>query len=971
MNPTSYINSLIKDGIDKSKMEAITTTDGPLLIIAGPGSGKTKTLVERILFLIQVKKVAPENILVATFTDKAAKELITRVSNRLLELNIKVNLNEMYIGTLHSIFLRFLEDNREFTRLKKNYAFLDQFDQAYLVYSNFDKFSDIEDIELVAGEKNTSMWDRSHELIKQLNKISEEYLDVSKLKKSKHPEVRALGKAYEAYIELLHGENSLDFSSIQVEALELLAKHPKVLKDLQDKIQYLMIDEYQDTNTIQEMILLKLAGKHNNICVVGDDDQGLYRFRGATIRNILEFPDNFKKNQCKKVKLTTNYRSHPGIIDFYNRWMQEIDWKEGRKQFRFDKIVEPRKEKFTKNPSVIKVSSDKSEEDYQKEVLSFIRTLEKEKILDDHNQIAFLFRSVKNDGVLHLAHYLENNGINVFSPRSALFFERREITLAIGCLIFIFPRLFEWLKWNDKAELGIWQFYENCKREFANELRVNKNANKDLIKWCQKKAQEHVDILNNKDYAFAALLYEMLQFPVFANPLDVDLLQKKHDLRPAYNLALLSQLFTKYEALVNITVFTKDNHLWVIRKFFNQYLRFLYDGGIGEFEDFDEYAPSGSVSFMTIHQSKGLEFPIVFVGSLNAVPRRQITELDIILQSEYYHKKPFEPYDRLKEFDFWRLFYTAFSRPQNLLVLTGFEKEGRWAMPSKYFKKLYDQVPGWRGKRFKIKDLKLEAVKEINIKHEYSFTSHITVYETCPLQYKFYKDIQFSPVRNAATMFGQLVHQTIEDVHKTVLRNEVEKVTDDNIKFWFESNYSTLSKSLKSYLAEAQKNAALRHVMEYKKRHEDKWDIIKQAEVDVSLVKDDYILTGKIDLIRGKDDTVEVVDFKGEKKPDIHNPEIQQKLKRYQRQLEVYAHLVEERTGEKVSKMHLYYTGEVSGNPHVTFDYKKEKIDNTIKEFDIIVGKIEEKDFDMSDTKKTDQLCGNCDMRFYCNLRKK
>lgn len=971
LKPANYINALLKNGIDQSKMEAITTTDGPLLIIAGPGSGKTKTLVERILFLIQVKQVAPESILVATFTDKAAKELNTRISERLLELNCKANLKDMYIGTLHSIFLRFLEDNREFTRLKKNYAFLDQFDQAYLVYSNFDKFLAITDIDLVAGERNTSMWDRSHELIKQLNKISEEYLDVAKLKKSSHREVCALGKAYEVYIELLHAENCLDFPSIQVEALTLLTRHPTVLKGLQDKIQYLMIDEYQDTNTIQEMILLKLAGKHNNICVVGDDDQGLYRFRGATIRNILEFPQNFKKNQCRKVKLTTNYRSHPGIIDFYNKWMQEIDWKVGRKQFRFDKTVEPRKGKFSKNPSVIKVSSDKSEEEYHKTILAFIRALEKEKILDDHNQIAFLFRSVRNEGVLELAHYLERNGINVFSPRSSLFFNRREIVLAIGCLIFIFPRLFEWLKWNDKAVLSIWQFYENCKHEFAQELRRNKNENKDLIKWCQKKAQEHTAIVNNKDYAFTALLYEMLQFQVFANPLDVDLMQQKHDLRPAYNLALLSQLFTKFEALVNITVFTKENHLWVTRKFFNQYLRFLYDGGIGEFEDFDEYAPSGSVSFMTIHQSKGLEFPIVFVGSLNAVPRKQITALDIVLQTKYYHKKPFEPYDSLKEFDFWRLFYTAFSRPQNLLVLTGFEKQGRGAMPSKYFKEVYDRVPGWKDKGFKLRELKLETVKAVNVKHEYSFTSHITVYETCPLQYKFYKDIQFSPVRNAATMFGQLVHQTIEDVHKTVLRNEVEKVTDPNIELWFEANYSTLSKSLKSYLAGPQKQAALRHVMEYKNRHEGNWDCIKQAEVDVSLVKEDYILTGKIDLIRGEENTVEVVDFKGEKKPDINNAEVQQKLKKYQRQLEVYAHLVEERTGEKVSRMHLYYTGELSGNPYVTFEYKKEKIDKTIKEFDKIVAKIEGKDFDMSKTKKTDQLCGNCDMRFYCNFRKK
>jgi DNA helicase II / ATP-dependent DNA helicase PcrA len=485
LNTSNYTDSLIKDGIDPSKIEAITTTDGPLLIIAGPGSGKTKTLVERIIYLIKVKNVEPENILVATFTEKAAKELITRVSNRLLELKIKVNLNEMYIGTLHSIFLRFLEDNREYTRLKRNYTFLDQFDQAYLVYSNFDKFGEIKDLELVAGESKRPTWDRCNELIKQLNKVSEEYLDVKKLKKSKYTEVKALGNAYEAYIEILHEQNSLDFSSIQVEALELLEKYPVVLSELQEKIKYLMIDEYQDTNTIQEMILLKLAGKHNNICVVGDDDQGLYRFRGATIRNILEFPANFKRNRCKKVKLTTNYRSHPGIIDFYNRWMQEIDWKEGRKQFRFDKKVEPREEKFSKNPSVIKVSSDGAEEDYHREVLSCIRTLEKENILSDHNQIAFLFRSVKNDGVLRLAHYLESKGVNVFSPRSALFFERREIALALGCLIFIFPRLFEWLRWNDKAELEIWQYYHDCKRQFAEEVRENKAENKDLLKWAQ------------------------------------------------------------------------------------------------------------------------------------------------------------------------------------------------------------------------------------------------------------------------------------------------------------------------------------------------------------------------------------------------------------------------------------------------------------------------------------------------------
>ena len=106
----------------------------------------------------------------------------------------------------------------------------------------------------------------------------------------------------------------------------MLDERPEVLDEIRSKIQYLMVDEYQDTNTIQERILFKLAEPDYNLCVVGDDDQGLYRFRGATIRNILEFPQNFPDDVCQQVRLTTNYRSHPDIIEFYNDWMDTLDW---------------------------------------------------------------------------------------------------------------------------------------------------------------------------------------------------------------------------------------------------------------------------------------------------------------------------------------------------------------------------------------------------------------------------------------------------------------------------------------------------------------------------------------------------------------------------------------------------------------------------------------------------------------------
>jgi len=278
---------------------AIDTTEGPVLIIAGPGAGKTRTLVERTVNLIQ-KGTIPEEILVATFTEKAAKELVTRISNRLLELEIKVNLNEMYIGTLHSIFLRFLEEYREHTRLKRSYRLLDQFDQKFFLYQNMRDFIAVENSEEILGGHNLSHWHKADKLINYINKVGEENLDLDKLTNAEDVNISVIGEFYKLYREKLNDENALDFSSIQSETFDLLNNNKNILQDIQSKIKYFMIDEYQDTNTIQEKIILLLSSKNNNICVVGDDDQGLYRFRGATIRNILEFPDNFIKGECKE-----------------------------------------------------------------------------------------------------------------------------------------------------------------------------------------------------------------------------------------------------------------------------------------------------------------------------------------------------------------------------------------------------------------------------------------------------------------------------------------------------------------------------------------------------------------------------------------------------------------------------------------------------------------------------------------------
>ncbi|HBO45107.1 MAG TPA: ATP-dependent helicase, partial [Planctomycetaceae bacterium] len=887
---------------------------------------------------------------------------------RLADLGIKFNLNEMYLGTFHSVCLRILEDHREFTRLKRSFTLFDQFDQQYFLYQKINEFRTLSDAQLVMGDDQRGRWAQSAELAKWLNKVSEEALDVDGLSKAKEPEVRALAACFRRYQELLDENNSLDFSGIQLETLRLLERRPDVLKQLRQRLSYLMVDEYQDTNTVQERILLLLAGKRGNLCVVGDDDQGLYRFRGATIRNILEFPSLFKRGICKQVTLSTNYRSHPDIIRFYNGWMEGLDWTQDGQVFRFAKSIVPRKATFPKTPTVLRLAaSDKRDETtkWHGEVLRFLNKLRQSKKLGDWNQVAFLFRSVRNNRVVALARFLESKGIPVYSPRSNMFFEREEVRLMIGALIFLFPQFPKVRQWVEGVHLEIWDYYDNqCFKAFVDELR--KPENKRLLEWARPLAKRHLLLPRNADYAFSGLFYQILQFPLFARFLEEDVLRGVDKGRAARNLATFSTLLAKFEYLHFISVLTTDYVEKNVRDLFNQFFRFLYDGGIEEYEDDSDYAPKGCVSFLTIHQSKGLEFPIVVCGSLEAVPRKQYTELDELLETGGYLSKPqFEPAERIKSFDFWRLFYTAFSRAQNLLVLAAQEREGRGLArsPSKYFAEVFYDLPDWRDPAVKFGLLTFEAVKEINLKREYSFTSHIAVFENCAEQYRFFKDLEFSPIRVSPMLFGSLVHQTIEDIHKAVLRGEERTINPRAIEGWFSTNYALLSKKERVYLAPSSQQAALSHVLRYYEREKGRWDRIREAEVEISLVKDRYILRGNVDLVRGEHDTVEIVDFKSEKKPDMERDRA--RLKQYQHQLEVYAHLVEERTGHKVSRMHLYYTGEDGGNPYVSFSKDDRAIGRTIARFDEIVSRIERKDYRIPE--RPARLCADCDIRAYCD----
>ena len=951
---------------NEGQRRAITAADGPVLITAGPGTGKTYTLVQRTIYLIEECGVKPESIFIATFTEKAAKELVTRITNELSDRGIVANINEMYIGTFHSLCLRILKEHLEYTRLRRNYRLLDAFDQQYMVFQNIYKFRNIDGADIVLP--NGGSWKQAGGICGYVNNLSEELVAPEELMADKDSSISAMGRILAAYREILTEDNLMDFSSIQTEAYQLLRDHPGVLAELQAQITHIMVDEYQDTNFIQEQMVFLLAGDRKNICVVGDDDQGLYRFRGATIRNILEFPQKFPAGECRVIPLVINYRSNSDIVDFYNEWMATTDgakFKFRWDNFRYDKRIEPHEQTALHSPAVVKLSGVEDADEWHEKILRFINRLKASGKLTDYNQIAFLFNSVKHPRVTALARFLEENHINVYSPRSDMFFQREEVRLALGCLMLMFPLYVQGLENGGYTFLQPEHitYYRNCIM-LANEY-LTQPENRELLKWIRRRGKVHVGLTGTTDYAYCGLMYQLFEFQPFAGILDTEMDVGVVDIRPARNVAKLTQIIGKFEYLHRVDVLDSKEYQGRRRidqdteRLFNLYLRLLYDGGITEYEDDSEYAPSGCVSFLTIHQSKGMEFPIVIVDSLGNVPRKNVNDLMMLIEDRYFKRPPFEPYDATKFFDFWRLYYTAFSRAQDLLVLTCNEDK---RTPSIYFTGPYRELQSVESAGFDITEFSFKPIKDVNIKNTYSFTSHITVYETCARQYKFYKELEFQPVRANAMLFGTLVHETIEDVHRAALRHEEQTITAENVSRWFDSNYVSLTKTEHTYLAGPQREAALKQVLRYVTAQHGDWSHIQQAEVDVSLVKPEYIIEGKIDLIRGEGDTVEIVDFKAERKPDLERQ--RERLERYRRQLHIYAHLVEERTGQKVSRMHLYYTGEDGGVPTVTFPYTKTAVEGTMAVFDDTVHKIMKKDFHRCAEDR--KVCEGCDFRFYC-----
>lgn len=934
----------LADGLDAAKIEAVETTEGPVLIIAGPGAGKTLTLVHRTLHILEQGLADPSEIVLCTFTEKAALELRDRLASTAGKSGLDVDLSNLHVGTIHGISNRLVDLHRHETQLGNGYEVLDDLTGSLFLFDHFDH---------IAGEpwddgKFLGRWSTKWKAIEGLrayfDKITEELVNPESMAGDSDRSLAAIAEAYERYEAALLEGNRIDFGHIQKTLVSLLDDE-NTSEPITSGIRYVMVDEYQDTNYIQERLLLGLASGTGNICVVGDEDQSIYRFRNSTVRNILEFPS--KNHGTKEIALSTNYRSHELIIAAYDRFMAAADWSNSDGEpFRFDKtIVPPDDATFADYPAVFGIWGESKAAEAER-FASLVEFLKESGVIQDYNQVALLLHSVMSDHSGPYIDALASKGIPAFCPRARAYFDNEEVAAMCASLALI-------VGWYGDNRGEVKGYAQKGLASYIDQSIVTLQQYADphplgaLLRELEAEVSSLDSDVETLDLRLADIFYRLLAVAPFSDWL--------RDESRAYNLAKLSTLINEFQRYYHFGVLTRGNIKYLRLSFFNSFLRLMHVNGLNDHEDPDQPFPSGHVQVMTIHQAKGLEFPVVAVGSLDATLRTQ-KKIDREL-SPYYHRDPFEPEARITVFDRMRLFYVAFSRAEKVLVLTTSEA------PKDYFSPIWDGLDQWPHV-----EEELLAAQDFELrdreppKKAYSFTGDLRVYETCPRQYEMYRHYDFTPSRSAVIFFGLLVHQTIEDVHRLVLAGRLTEVDDNRIEELFDFNFRHLAGKDVKPIGEDARQSALDHVLNYVHGNWDQMPRVIETEVDVSLEKDEFILTGAIDLVRGNDDSLELLDFKAQKRPPDGDPSIEG----YYQQLCIYAHIVQQRRGRRPDRLLLYWTGEPTREKALMeFDYNPADVADAVAHFSEVVTKVQREEFAVEVPPASD-VCKECDFRPVC-----
>lgn len=563
------------EGLNDKQKEAVLATEGPCLVIAGAGSGKTKVLTYKIAYLLSEKNVKPWNILSITFTNKAANEMKQRVEKLVGEAS-----QEMWLGTFHSICVRILR------------RFIDRigFDTTFLIFDSTDQRTLVKECIKSIGLDDKLFTDRS--VLSEISNGKNDMLEPKAYQVKYNGDFRKekIGEVYELYQKKLKENNALDFDDIINYTIKILTENPDVLEYYTEKFKYVLVDEYQDTNKAQFMLVSILASKYGNITVVGDNDQGIYSFRGADITNILNFEKDFPGS--KIVKLEQNYRCTGNILKAANAVIKNNENK-------YDKKLWTENEEG-KLPCIYKAEDEYDEASYIVKQINMLKMEEYLKLSD----FVILYRMNSQSRAIEDIFRRENIPYKIIGGLK--FYERKEIKDIIAYLRLIF---------NTSDNLSLKRIINEPKRG------IGKTSLDNIQDISDKTGKSMYEIIKYAEqYELNRVKANSIQFVEV-----IEELRKQVNQIPISELIKLTLNKTGYvKALENENTIEAESRIQNLEEFLTVAIEFeeqMAENTLAEFlesisltSDIDNMEESeDTVTLMTLHSAKGLEFPVVFL----------------------------------------------------------------------------------------------------------------------------------------------------------------------------------------------------------------------------------------------------------------------------------------------------------------------------------------------------------------------
>jgi DNA helicase-2/ATP-dependent DNA helicase PcrA len=958
-----------------------------MLVVAGAGTGKSTILVERLRYLVEKKLARGDEILLLTFTEKGAGEM----EDRALEI-LPYGYFDLWISTFHGFCERILREHALDIGLSSDFKILSSTEQWILIKKNLDLFN--LDYYKPLGNPNKFIY----ELVKHFSRLKDEYirdseyLDYSKkINKKKNlgedeqedaKRYWELAEAYKIYNQILLNNGYLDFGDLIVYTLKLLETRPAILAFYRDKFKYIMIDEFQDTNWSQFALIKLLAAPKNNLLVVGDDDQSIYKFRGASLSNILQFKDDFP--DAKEVVLVYNYRSGQEILDTAYGFIQHNNPNRLEEKIKIDKRLKSGLDLHAR----VKHLHFANLMDEQEWVIKKIKKIKAENKEATWSDFAILIRA--NSSADDFVAELNRKHIpNVFVSLRGLYYK----SIILDCIAY--------LKLLD-------HYHESSALFRVLNMEVFKVGHKDLVaisRFARRKSWSLFETLNNlgeiSDISETAvnnigLLLKLIKkhsvlvqktspSRIFAHFVhDARLDQKKYQENLEY-FSYLNQFYQK------IKKFDNDLPGSRLKDFMELLSMELEAGETGALRlDFDD---ADMVSIMTAHASKGLEFNYVFIVNLvdkkfPTINRKdKITIPDILVKDNVNCEAKEGALGQLGQKsktahieEERRLFYVALTRAKKHLFLTSAKDCGgvREKKPSIFIKEAKVDTD----KRAETKvdnNILLRDIGQMTsplvgekidfaLPSKFSF-SQIEAYANCPLQYKFNFILKVPTLSKAVFVFGRLMHNTLKDSMLGLINSpqldmfsktvEVEKKKSPNLddllnnfkKYWNDDGYDT-KEDREKYKTSGIEMLKLFFV----KMEKQGWPDVLFVEKSFTHNIGGYFFKGSIDRVdRLPDGTLEIVDYK------TGNPKEKLDYKE-KRQLILYKIALEEGMGEKVSKLSFFYLKNAS---IVSFDMSDKDEEKLKLDIEKSITEINTGQF----PPKPGFLCAYCDFNNICEFR--